>query len=306
MSHLYAITFFENGKESFSTEMRDRDDPLLQAQSFVEDRQAEGTAAAALVIKYMQNGLDLSYVATEVFFNRNGKKDPQTVQTVRRAREKAEKFAAQQTRAAQTNQKKRRPPPTVFMTQKGGGIKKKTTQGTSHTLHGDEALRALEDIFFTGPVIEFGSGKNKRLVPLEDAQRMAAQLESASYTGARRKPPRRRPEPKTVSGVLDRVRARKPIRPCRPKFTTGVIEVSDYARAIASPAEVRRALVRFEACDWGDVGARIVARNNAATRKRHGELRGQYQSARGVFLILSKLSKTGNASTFVALPEEVD
>ena len=174
------------------------------------------------------------------------------------------------------------------------------------TLRGDDARRAIEDVFFTGPVIEFGTGKNKRLVPLEDAQRMAAQLESASRTSARRKPPRQRAQPKTVGGVLNRVRSRKPIQPCRPKFRTGPIEVSDYAAAIAHPNEVRAALARFETCDWGDVSARIVARNNATTRKRQGELRGQYESRRGVFVILSRLSKTGNATTFIALPEEVD
>ena len=310
MSQLFVLTFFRNGKEHFSTEMRAFEHPKESARTYVASEERENVPAAVLIIQLMQGGDDgmtLELEKISEVIGPLGKKDPATLAAVQREREKT--IARHAKKKREPRRPKKRGGPTVFMTQAGGGIKKKTSKGTSRTLRGDEAIRAVEDVFFTGPVIEFGTGKNKRLVPLEDVQRMAAQLESASRPGGpRRKPPRRRPVKAhpTVGGVLDAVRARKPIRPCRPKFTTGVIEVSPYVQAIASQTEVRQAMSRFEACDWGDVNARTVARNNAVTRKRNGHLRGQYQSRRGVFVILSQLHPSGNAATFIALPEEVD
>lgn len=298
MSHLYTLIFIRNGKEHFSTEMRDHDRPIEQARSHLDIEQGEGNAAAALVVKYMQDGLDLELLDVKELTNALGKKDPATLLTLGRTRERQERWAAEQAAKARQH-KPASSRPAVFTTQKGGGIKKTIRGEKSQTLHGTSARDAIR--------IEFGTGKNKRLVPLEDVQRMASQLESASRASARarRRPPRNE-RPATVGAVLDQVRRRAPIRPCSPSFPLGQVQINESVTFISKPKEVEQALARFQKCDWGEVSSAIVRRNNTRTRKRSGAVVGYYRVRQGVIAIVTWLHKSRNGTTFVALPEEVD
>jgi hypothetical protein len=286
VSHLFGLTFFMDGKEHTATEMRAEDQPMAQARAYVKDLQKEGIPGAVLVARFLQTGMHLELQTMQEVTNLLGEQDSATKHLMKLEVQKTLQrhgHPRTQPKAAASPRKKR--PPTVFMTQKDGGVKS-VSRGKPRV--------------FLGPAIEFGTGKNKRMVPLEAAQRMAAQLESASRASGRRKPPR----PKTVAGALDQVKKRSEVRPCRPKFQTGIIEVSELAQRIASHREVMGALKRFEACDWGDVSRTVTVANNKTTRKRLGILRGRYPVRQGLIFVKTTMTRSGNALTTVTLPEE--
>lgn len=123
-----------------------------------------------------------------------------------------------------------------------------------------------------------------------------------SYQGLRNVEPAR--GVKNVGDVLSAIKKKKLPAPCQPDFTRGLKEsITQRALYELAPIDITRGMVRFRACDWGDVDSAQTRENNRHTRSRRGPIRGSYRATLGgreFWIIASPLEN----ALVVLLPED--
>ena len=122
-------------------------------------------------------------------------------------------------------------------------------------------------------------------------------------TKKKKQPSKPRP-PMTVSGVLDRIKAKKPLSPCDPHFMRSLqVAFTPGVRISITENDASHAVQRFTRCDWGDVSRAETLFNNRKTHgKGDGSIRGVYHSRAGrEFWIVCEVH---NRVAVLMLPEE--
>jgi hypothetical protein len=122
--------------------------------------------------------------------------------------------------------------------------------------------------------------KASKKYPRLDGSRMGPKLEA--YLPAKAK---------TVGGVLDEIRAKKPGKPCAPGFARGLqLFITENAKKSISPRAVAEGVASFIHCDWGLATSRIRS-NNAASRARRGKVEGIYADRNQKFLVIASFEE---------------